>query len=95
MFSVTVKHFRTLSSAHVLSGLAQCGPHGDEGEIVGVWETLMSCQVEGLPREGLQTPLCCGAIYCLRDQLESHLVVCHLYREKDRGRELEEASADI
>lgn len=65
----------------------QCGPHGDEGKVVGVWETLMSREVEGLPREWRQTPLCRGAVYCLCDQLESHLVVSHLYRtnRKEEG----------
>lgn len=33
----------------LLSRSVQCGLHGDEGKVVGVWETSMSREVEGLP----------------------------------------------
>ena len=39
----------------------------------------MSRKVKGLPRERTQAPLRRGAIYCLRSQVDSHLVVRHLY----------------
>lgn len=66
-----------------LSGLDQCRPHGDEGKIVRVRETLVSGEVEGLPCEWTQPPLHGGAIYSLRSQLESHLVVRHLQRDAE------------
>lgn len=72
-----------LSSVSVLSGSMQCGPHSDEGKVVGVWETLMSREVERSPCERAQAPLRRGAVYCLCDQLGSHLVVCHLDHEID------------
>lgn len=76
-----------ISSVSVLSGPTQRGPHGDEGKAVGVWETLMTREVEGLPWEWTQAPLRRGAVYCLCDQLDSHLVVRHLYHVTEMSKE--------
>lgn len=65
----------------------QRGPHGDEGKAVGVRKTQMGRKVERLPWERTQAPLCCGAVYGLRNQPDRHLVVRHLQRGRDTGEE--------
>lgn len=47
----------------------------------------MSWEIEGPPWEWTQAPLRCGAVYCLCNQLASHPVVRHLYRETEMGEE--------
>ena len=94
IFSVVTEHFtipgsnRKVWKLHLagwhlskLSGLTYCGSHDDKVKFVSVWETLVSREVEGSPREWTQAPLSCGAINCLCSQLESHLVVRHLWRD--------------
>lgn len=66
--------------------------HNDKGKIVLERETLVRGDVKGAPREWSQTPLRCGAVYCFRDQPESHLVVGHLRHETGAVNRMQQTS---